>query len=188
MDAPGRRVAAVVGTWVAIITVERDTRHTVAGISVRTRATIRHQRMGAYSGVTYVERARIPVVGARPDVGCVHTPGGRITTVIGADVLIIAVARDSYAPARLAGVVQGAGVSVVTGSGVVRVDAAVRGDAAVIGAWVAIVAAVGWRGRQNELTQGERSRANTNIRDDSVAVGVDRDDAAATHAGTPHCI
>jgi len=121
VHATSLRIANVVGTDIAVVTVGRrapDTRPIGAGVA-------------GGAGVAVAARGRI--VGVR-------AASGRVTVVVGADVAIVAVRRQAaHARPPTAGVVGGAGVAVVARGGIVDVHTATLRITGIVGARVAVV-------------------------------------------------
>ena len=123
VDAPGGWIARIIGADIGVVAVRRRTADTTTDRAGIVRGT----------GVAVVTRGRV--------VG-IHTSGGRITGIIGADIGIIAIRWWTADTATVrAGVVGGTGVSVITGTGPAHVFANPV-HAGVIRAIVPIVAIV----------------------------------------------
>jgi len=122
MGAAGRRIAGIVRAKISVVArlcLSSDARSIVADIIVRT---------------------EIPVV-TRTGVGSEDAPGRRVACVVGAGILVGAIARPfSSAKAFMTDVVRRAGVTVIAGRRVVGVDASSGRIASIVGARVRVVA------------------------------------------------
>lgn len=122
MGAAGRRIAGVVRAPISVVArrcLSSDASSPVADITVRT---------------------EIPVV-TRIGVGSEDAPGRRVACVVGAGILVGAIAQPfSSAKASLADFVRRAGVAVIAGRRVVGVDTSSRRIAPIVGAGIRVVA------------------------------------------------
>jgi hypothetical protein len=121
VQAPGRRIAAVIGARIVVVAVWRGPDDALFG-----NADIPH-------GTNIV-------VGARLTVGGIDTAEAVVTTVIGAGVAIITLSRGPPGAAALdTDVIEGTGVSIITGLAIGRIHTSTRCVTAVVGTRIVVV-------------------------------------------------